>query len=98
MEAKFGARVASIVRECSDDKDMGKVERKKAQVAHAAETSPGAQLVKYADKISNLTSLLKSVPPSWSSPITMIGLSLAPRCWRRCCGPPAGGRCALPVG
>jgi guanosine-3',5'-bis(diphosphate) 3'-pyrophosphohydrolase len=62
----FGDRVAEIVRECSDDKSLSKVERKKLQIVHAATVSHGAKIVKLADKLANLTDLLHSKPEAWS--------------------------------
>lgn len=66
LEQKFGSRVASIVRECSDNKSLDKVERKKLQLEHAANASLEAKLVKMADKYSNLTDLHQSPPKTWS--------------------------------
>eukprot|EP01105_Mastigella_eilhardi_P012214 TRINITY_DN2802_c0_g1_i1.p1 TRINITY_DN2802_c0_g1~~TRINITY_DN2802_c0_g1_i1.p1 ORF type:complete len:550 (-),score=182.50 TRINITY_DN2802_c0_g1_i1:91-1740(-) len=62
LECCFGPKVASIVQEVSDDKALPKAERKKQQVAHAANVSQEAKLVKLADKIHNLESLLISSP------------------------------------
>ena len=62
---QFGSAVANYVNEVSDDKSLSKLERKKLQIEHAKTISDGAKLIKLADKISNLTSLTKSVPKSW---------------------------------
>jgi len=62
----FGSNVARIVDECSDDKSLSKVERKKTQIIHAKTISPHAKLVKLADKFSNINSLLESKPVNWS--------------------------------
>ncbi len=54
LEREFGARIAGMVAEVTDDKNLEKSERKRLQVEHAAGISPGAKLVKLADKICNL--------------------------------------------
>ena len=66
IEAAFGAHVASIVDEVSDDKSLVASERKRAQIDHMPHVSPQAQLVKLADKISNLRGLIHAVPPGWT--------------------------------
>ena len=63
----FGGRVAALVAEVTDDKALPKVERKRLQVAHAADASAGAKLIKLADKTANLRALTASPPPDWSS-------------------------------
>ncbi|MBM4005520.1 MAG: bifunctional (p)ppGpp synthetase/guanosine-3',5'-bis(diphosphate) 3'-pyrophosphohydrolase [Planctomycetes bacterium] len=62
----FGARVAGIVRECTDDKSLEKVERKRLQVVNAPRKSPEAKCVKIADKTCNLASILTDPPEGWS--------------------------------
>lgn len=62
----FGENVLKIVLECSDDKSLDKVQRKRLQVQHAADISFAAKLVKLADKYSNLCDLLNNPPPTWS--------------------------------
>jgi len=62
----FGAKVASIVAEVTDDKRLPKERRKELQVEHAAHLSKGAKLVKLADKICNLRDILASPPKDWS--------------------------------
>ena len=62
----FGKRVCDIVLECSDDKSLDSVSRKKLQIEHACSASIPARLVKLADKWSNISSLLKSPPSSWT--------------------------------
>ena len=63
--AKFGPKVAGMVMECTDDKALPKMERKRLQVVKAPKKTPGAALVKIGDKIANLDDLLHSPPPSW---------------------------------
>ena len=66
IELLFGADVAAIVREVTDDKSLPKDERKRLQVEHAAHISRAAQLVKLADKICNLRDLAGSPPGDWT--------------------------------
>jgi (p)ppGpp synthase/HD superfamily hydrolase len=63
----FGEDVAALVSEVTDDKSLPKAERKRLQIAHAAEATPRARLLKIADKISNLRSLAASPPADWDS-------------------------------
>ncbi len=63
---KFGADVASLVMEVTDDKSLPKQERKRLQVEHAPRLSARAQTIKLADKISNLQAILVSPPLEWS--------------------------------
>ena len=69
ITAKFGKKVCDIVQDCSDDKSLDKVTRKKVQIAHAETISPEAKLVKLADKYSNVSGLLDNPPPSWPKAI-----------------------------
>ena len=66
IEQAFGADVASVVAEVTDDKSLPKAERKQRQVTHAASKSTRAKLVKLGDKISNLGDLLDFPPFEWS--------------------------------
>ena len=54
LAQKFSERVASLVQECTDDMKLPKAERRRLQVVHAPHKSPGAKLIKIADKISNI--------------------------------------------
>lgn len=65
IEAKYGARVAQMVAEVTDDKSLPKAERKKLQVEHAPHLSPGAKLIKLGDKISNITDVTNNPPADW---------------------------------
>ena len=67
LTSVFGAKVASIVVEVTDDKSLAKEVRKQRQVEHAALISPEAQLVKLVDKICNLRDILASPPATWTS-------------------------------
>src|SRR5499427_4976690 len=54
LAQKFSWRVASLVVECTDDMSLPKSERRRRQVVDASHKSPGAKLIKIADKISNI--------------------------------------------
>jgi guanosine-3',5'-bis(diphosphate) 3'-pyrophosphohydrolase len=66
LETEFGAEIAAIVLEVSDDKLLPKAERKRLQIEHAAHASERARLIKLADKICNLRDLQQSPPPDWT--------------------------------
>jgi len=61
----FGAEIAALVEEVTDDKRLPKAERKRLQIEHAAHLSPKARLVKLADKIANLRDVADSPPTGW---------------------------------
>jgi guanosine-3',5'-bis(diphosphate) 3'-pyrophosphohydrolase len=61
----FGPKVASIVMEVTDDKDLEKPERKQLQIDHAPHLSREAKLVKLADKIANIRDVASSPPANW---------------------------------
>ena len=50
----FSARVADLVVEVTDDMSLEKPVRRQKQIADAPHKSPGAKLIKIADKISNI--------------------------------------------
>ncbi|KAJ3035940.1 Guanosine-3',5'-bis(diphosphate) 3'-pyrophosphohydrolase MESH1 [Rhizophlyctis rosea] len=66
LESHFGAEVAHIVKECTDDKALPKAERKRLQIENAPHKSNTAKLVKMADKIYNLRDLQKESPEGWT--------------------------------
>ena len=66
IREKFGQLVADLVSEVTDDKSLKKQERKRLQVEHAPELSPGAKLIKIADKISNVAEIAHDPPKKWS--------------------------------
>jgi (p)ppGpp synthase/HD superfamily hydrolase len=65
IAARFGDRVADLVAEVTDDKSLPKAARKQAQIEHAAHASPGAKVIKLADKTSNLRAMAISPPKGW---------------------------------
>jgi (p)ppGpp synthase/HD superfamily hydrolase len=66
VEAAFGERVRGMVAEVTDDKSLPKQTRKDLQIQHAPHASRGAQIIKMADKISNLRALAASPPADWA--------------------------------
>ncbi len=66
LETLFGIEVRRVVEEVTDDKSLPKAERKQLQIEHAAHLSPRAQLVKLADKISNVRGVTETPPADWS--------------------------------
>jgi guanosine-3',5'-bis(diphosphate) 3'-pyrophosphohydrolase len=62
----FGSDVADLVMEVTDDQSLPKAERKRLQIVHAPQISVRAQVIKLADKISNLRGILASPPADWS--------------------------------
>jgi len=65
LEAEFGAEVARLVAEVTDDKRLPKAERKRLQVETAPHKSDRAKLIKIADKTSNLRGIANSPPVDW---------------------------------
>ena len=67
LEQVFGSDISALVLELTDDKSLPKEVRKELQVQEAPHKSVRAQVIKLADKISNLRSLLTSPPANWST-------------------------------
>jgi GTP diphosphokinase / guanosine-3',5'-bis(diphosphate) 3'-diphosphatase len=67
LEREFGAEIAGLVREVTDNKSLKKEIRKQLQIETAGKKSPRARLIKIADKASNLRSILASPPVDWST-------------------------------
>jgi guanosine-3',5'-bis(diphosphate) 3'-pyrophosphohydrolase len=65
LEQRFGRDVAALVAEVTDDKSLPRETRKALQVQNAPYQSVRAQMIKLADKVSNLRSII-SAPPDWS--------------------------------
>ncbi|MBL8204992.1 MAG: bifunctional (p)ppGpp synthetase/guanosine-3',5'-bis(diphosphate) 3'-pyrophosphohydrolase [Blastocatellia bacterium] len=66
IERLFGLEVRRVVEEVTDDKSLPKAERKRLQIEHAPHLSLRAQLVKLADKISNIRAVTEAPPADWS--------------------------------
>lgn len=64
VEAAFGAEVAGVVAEVTDDQSLTKAEQRRQQVEHAPRLSPRAKRIKLADKASKLASIAEA-PPGW---------------------------------
>jgi GTP diphosphokinase / guanosine-3',5'-bis(diphosphate) 3'-diphosphatase len=67
LAAAFGADIAALVAEVTDDKSLKKAERKRLQVENAPKKSARAKMIKLADKTSNLRALAHSPPADWES-------------------------------
>ena len=65
IEAVFGAKILSIVREVTDDKALPKARRKQLQIEHAPHLSDEARQIKLADKIDNVYDISHDPPESW---------------------------------
>jgi len=65
LEAAFGPEVRTVVEEITDDKQLPKPERKRLQIEHAPQLSVRAKVVKLADKISNVRSIIQTPPAEW---------------------------------
>lgn len=68
LRLKFGAKVANLVKEVTDDKSQSKYFRKLRQVEKVEQgiLSEEAMLIKMADKIDNTRDLKKHPPPTWT--------------------------------
>ena len=65
IEAAFGREVRLLVEEVTDDKSLHRLERKRRQVEHAPHASSAAQLIKIADKMSNVRDIKNNPPADW---------------------------------
>jgi guanosine-3',5'-bis(diphosphate) 3'-pyrophosphohydrolase len=66
LAERFGAEVARVVEEVTDDKSLSSQRRKLLQIEHARHLSNPARLVKLADKICNLRDVAHNPPKDWS--------------------------------
>ena len=66
LEGAFGSDVRRVVAEVTDDKSLPKLRRKELQIQHAPHLSERAKMIKIADKISNLRSIMRTPPVDWS--------------------------------
>ncbi len=65
LEAAFGADVAALVSDVTDDKTLEKAERKRRQIEETPTKGARAKCLKIADKTSNLRALLVTPPEDW---------------------------------
>lgn len=66
LEHEFGADVAALVAEVTDDDSLTSAERKLKQEVEAPTKSPRAKLIRLADKTCNVRDITNHPPPSWS--------------------------------
>lgn len=69
LQQEFGNQIMLLVQEVSDNKALSKVERKKLQIEHARKASRWAKVIKLADKLHNLRSLMEQPPVAWTPDI-----------------------------
>jgi (p)ppGpp synthase/HD superfamily hydrolase len=62
LAQKFSERVAALVVEVTDDMTSPKDQRRQQQIIDAPKKSPGAKLIKIADKISNVRARILPEP------------------------------------
>ena len=62
LMAEFGDRLAALVDEVTDDMSLPKSKRREMQIQSAPHKSPGAKLIKIADKISNIRARIHPDP------------------------------------
>lgn len=65
LEAQFGARIASLVAEVTDDPALDGPARKLTQEREAPSKSPGAKLIRLADKTCNVRDITANPPHTW---------------------------------
>jgi len=66
LEREFGAEVAGLVAEVSDDKTLPKQRRKELQIEQAGTASSRARQLKLADKTANVSDIGMGPPLTWS--------------------------------
>jgi (p)ppGpp synthase/HD superfamily hydrolase len=62
LAQEFGDRVADLVAEVTDDMSLPKDQRRQKQIEDAPHKSPGAKLIKIADKVSNVRARIVPQP------------------------------------
>jgi (p)ppGpp synthase/HD superfamily hydrolase len=90
LAARFGAEVAGLVAEVTDDKALPKAERKRLAILHAPGRSARAKRLKLADLAANLDSLAEDPPPGWSRDRRIAYLDWARRVAEGCRDADAG--------
>jgi GTP diphosphokinase / guanosine-3',5'-bis(diphosphate) 3'-diphosphatase len=64
--AHFGAEIAGLVAEVTDDPLLSSAQRKITQEREAASKSPRAKLIRLSDKTCNVHDITFNPPPDWS--------------------------------
>ena len=67
IAAEYGAEVADLVAEVTDDTSLDRHERKRLQAEKVPHKSARAKMIKLADKTSNLRAIIASPPTDWDS-------------------------------
>jgi len=65
IERTFGRQVRELVAEVTDDTSLPSDERKRRQIAELPRRSERARMIRMADKISNMRSILDAPPKGW---------------------------------
>ncbi len=65
LEGVFGCEVRDLVMEVTDDMSLPKKERRELQLRHAPDLSPGAKLIRIADKTCNFWDITRTQPVGW---------------------------------
>ena len=65
LDKEFGSRIRIIVEELTDNNQLTISQRKQLQIDNAPHLSKDATLVNIADKISNVSDVIKTPPPEW---------------------------------
>lgn len=86
LEGVFGCAVRDMVLEVTDDMSLPKKERRELQVKHAPSLSPGAKLIKIADKTCNFWDITKGQPLGWSMHVKQGYLEWGERVVNACRG------------
>lgn len=66
LQRLFGAAIAKLVAEVTDDPGLSSVDRKATQEAEAPFKSHRAKLIRLADKTCNIHDITHAPPPGWS--------------------------------
>ena len=65
LAEQFGDEVMRLVMEVTDDKGLDKAKRKRLQIEHTSHLSAKAKEIKMADKIANVTDIMRVPPENW---------------------------------
>jgi guanosine-3',5'-bis(diphosphate) 3'-pyrophosphohydrolase len=65
LAERFGTKVASIVKELTDEKLLSEVQRKREQVERAPQLTKRAALIRLADTTCNLWDIASHPPKDW---------------------------------